>query len=79
MVSLISQLLILLGILLFVLTYSYKSIKNNIRRGNKLLAPEPSGAFPFIGHLHLLQSKAPVARILGKVADDYGPVYSLRL
>ncbi|PWA57641.1 cytochrome P450 [Artemisia annua] len=78
MVSL-PQLLILLGILLFVLTYSYKSIKNNTRKGDKLLAPEPSGAFPFVGHLHLLQSKAPVARILGKIADDYGPVYSLRL
>ena len=78
MVSL-PQLLILLGILLFVLTYSYNSIRNNTRKGDRLLAPEPSGAFPIIGHLHLLQSKAPVARILGKIADDYGPVYSLRL
>ncbi|PON75047.1 Cytochrome P450, E-class, group I [Parasponia andersonii] len=41
--------------------------------------PEPSGALPIIGHLHLLRGQAPVARILGAMADKYGPVYSLRI
>ncbi|KAM0028457.1 putative cytochrome P450 [Helianthus debilis subsp. tardiflorus] len=75
-----TQFLSFIGILVFVLTYSYKrSIRNNTRKGNKLVAPEPSGALPFIGHFHLLHGETPIARKLGKIADDYGPIFSLRL
>ncbi|PIN14011.1 Cytochrome P450 CYP2 subfamily [Handroanthus impetiginosus] len=42
-------------------------------------APEPPGAWPIIGHLHLLSGQTPVARILGAMADKYGPIFSLRL
>ncbi|PWA48494.1 cytochrome P450 [Artemisia annua] len=73
------QFLHLLGLLLFVIT-CYKIRKsNNTKKGTKLIAPEPLGALPFIGHLHFLRGQAPIARTLGKIADDYGPVYSLRL
>ncbi|KAI7726156.1 hypothetical protein M8C21_008640 [Ambrosia artemisiifolia] len=75
-----SQFLPIIGILVFVLTFSYiTGIKNNTKKGDRLVAPEPSGALPFIGHFHLLQGETPLARKLGKIADDYGPIYSLRL
>ncbi|KAF3435937.1 hypothetical protein FNV43_RR23029 [Rhamnella rubrinervis] len=41
--------------------------------------PEPSGALPIIGHLHLLGGNNPVVRILGAMADKHGPIFSLRL
>ncbi|KAF7152786.1 hypothetical protein RHSIM_Rhsim01G0216500 [Rhododendron simsii] len=41
--------------------------------------PEPPGAWPIIGHLHLISSQAPLARTLGAMADKYGPVLSFRL
>nr|XP_043636264.1 dimethylnonatriene synthase-like [Erigeron canadensis] len=69
-----------LMLLLFVITYSYKIKKrNNTKKSFKLQAPEPKGRLPIIGHLHFLRGKVPLGRILGKLADDYGPVYSLRL
>ncbi|GJZ80096.1 cytochrome P450 [Tanacetum coccineum] len=70
----------ILGLLLSILIYSCtRNIRTNSRESIKLLAPEPSGALPFIGHLHHLRGEAPVARILAKLADDYGPAYSLKL
>ncbi|GMN50263.1 hypothetical protein TIFTF001_019424 [Ficus carica] len=46
---------------------------------NKYGVPEPSGrALPLIGHLHLLSREVPIARILGAMADEYGPIYCLR-
>lgn len=43
--------------------------------------PEPPGAWPVIGHLHLLRGggQAPLARTLGAMADKYGPVFLIRL
>ncbi|KAH7862337.1 hypothetical protein Vadar_003392 [Vaccinium darrowii] len=41
--------------------------------------PEPPGAWPVTGHLHLLRGQAPLARTLGAMADKYGPVFSFRL
>ncbi|KAI3760266.1 hypothetical protein L1987_50659 [Smallanthus sonchifolius] len=74
------QFLPFLGLVLFVIACSYNIRKrSNTKKSVKLVAPEPSGALPFIGHLHFLRGQAPIARILGKIADDYGPVYSLRL
>ncbi|KAK1412667.1 hypothetical protein QVD17_34103 [Tagetes erecta] len=54
-------------------------MKQHKKSPKLLAAPEPSGALPFIGHLHFLRGQAPIARILGKIADDYGPVFKLRL
>ncbi|KAE8681799.1 ER lumen protein retaining receptor family protein isoform 1 [Hibiscus syriacus] len=47
--------------------------------GGGLLAPEPSGALPFIGHLHLLHTQRTGARTLAAIADKYGPVFTIRL
>ncbi|KAH7537073.1 hypothetical protein FEM48_Zijuj03G0053400 [Ziziphus jujuba var. spinosa] len=50
---------------------------NNKNKGKKL--PEPPGAWPLIGHLNLLRERTPVYRILGGIADNHGPIFSIRL
>ncbi|KAI3760271.1 hypothetical protein L1987_50664 [Smallanthus sonchifolius] len=66
-----------LGFLLSFIIFLYKT--TNKRNSIKLAPPEPSGALPFVGHLHHLHGQEPVARILGKMADDHGSIFSLRL
>ncbi|CAH8274650.1 unnamed protein product [Arabidopsis lyrata] len=63
-------------ILLFVFIALFKKSK----KPNHVKAPAPSGAWPIIGHLHLLGGKEHLLyRTLGKMADHYGPAMSLRL
>ncbi|KAL8261225.1 hypothetical protein R6Q59_025274 [Mikania micrantha] len=55
-----------------------------IRKTNTLStereAPEPDGAWPIIGHLHLLGgSDQLLHRTLGAMADKYGPAFNIRL
>nr|GMD23764.1 cytochrome P450 82C4-like [Ipomoea batatas] len=71
-------------ILPILLTYNhiilkYKSVDKNNGKVLPLRVPEAPGAWPFIGHLHLLHGRLPVARTLGKMADKYGPIFGLRL
>ncbi|KAL0460455.1 UNVERIFIED_CONTAM: Xanthotoxin 5-hydroxylase CYP82C2 [Sesamum latifolium] len=56
----------------------YKLWRKNYHDNSKS-APEPSGAWPLIGHLHLLGGQVPLYRIFGGLADEYGPVFGLRL
>lgn len=51
------------------------------KKGNTelLLPPEPAGAWPVVGHLPLLGGKEIAARTLGRMADEYGPIFMLRL
>ncbi|KAJ1427937.1 Cytochrome P450 [Sesbania bispinosa] len=51
----------------------YKSSTNY----NKV--PEPCGALPIIGHLHLLSASKPYFRTFSAMAQKYGPIFSLRL
>ncbi|KAF3435935.1 hypothetical protein FNV43_RR23027 [Rhamnella rubrinervis] len=53
--------------------------KQNSSKGKKL--PQPSGAWPLIGHLHLLATKGqvPLCRTLGALADQNGPIFLLKL
>ncbi|KAL2346358.1 hypothetical protein Fmac_000358 [Flemingia macrophylla] len=54
-------------------------IKRNAATKKAPPPPEPSGAWPLIGHLHLLGgSKAPHV-MLGDMADKYGPIFTIRL
>ena len=48
-------------------------------RNKKIKVPEPTGAWPLIGHLHLLRGQVPACKILGALADKTGPFFSLRL
>nr|ABC69374.1 CYP82M1v3 [Nicotiana tabacum] len=49
---------------------------------SRKLAPEIPGAWPIIGHLRQLSGtdkNIPFPRILGALADKYGPVFTLRI
>nr|WNO46794.1 cytochrome P450 82D215 [Tripterygium hypoglaucum] len=51
-----------------------KSKPNNYR-----LPPKAGGAWPMIGHLHLLGGPQPPHKTLGDMADKYGPIFTINL
>ncbi|MBA0653132.1 hypothetical protein Goklo_020335 [Gossypium klotzschianum] len=63
---------------LFILYNLWWTICSHKTEG-KLLVRQPSGALPFIGHLHLLLAQQTGARTLAALADKYGPVFTIRL
>lgn len=42
-------------------------------------APQAGGAWPIIGHMHLFGGKQLTHKILGAMADKYGPVFTIKL
>ncbi|KAK8665188.1 hypothetical protein V6N13_005362 [Hibiscus sabdariffa] len=61
-------------ITIFVATILVKGKKKWQRR-----PPEPDGALPFLGHLHLLRKNQLLHRTFADMADKYGPAFSIRL
>ena len=59
--------------------YSHRRGKTHTHKSKGKSPPEPSGAWPVIGHLHLLQGKVPVFRTLAAMANKVGPVFVVRL
>ncbi|KAK9109023.1 hypothetical protein Sjap_017083 [Stephania japonica] len=50
------------------------------KKNTKKEAPEAGGAWPIIGHLHLLGGREQLLyRTLGSMADKYGPAFNIRL
>lgn len=49
------------------------------RPTRKCTVPQAGGAWPVIGHLHLLGGQQLTHKTLGAMADKYGPVFTLRL
>ncbi|KAF8024316.1 hypothetical protein BT93_F1490 [Corymbia citriodora subsp. variegata] len=41
--------------------------------------PEASGAWPLIGHLHLLGGPVPPHIVLANMADKYGPIFTIKM
>ncbi|KAK4274987.1 hypothetical protein QN277_018136 [Acacia crassicarpa] len=72
-----------LGIIgLLLLLYLFLSISRSHRRNKTTTRdapPEAGGAWPVIGHLHLLGGSEPPHKTLGNMADKYGPIFTLRL
>ncbi|XP_062102815.1 xanthotoxin 5-hydroxylase CYP82C4-like [Humulus lupulus] len=64
---------------LFSFLVNHISKRKRSKNGANIGVPEPLGALPIIGHLHLLRGQAPVTRILGAMADKHGSIYSLRI
>ncbi|KAH7863942.1 hypothetical protein Vadar_023858 [Vaccinium darrowii] len=62
----------LLASLLLYYLWKYKTSTNT----NAL---EPKGAWPIIGHLHLLGGKTPVFRTLAALANKHGPIFTIQI
>ncbi|KAM7505009.1 hypothetical protein LguiB_003913 [Lonicera macranthoides] len=62
---------------LVALIFIYKFCR--FKTNKQIQAPEPSGAWPIIGHLHFLGNQTSVCRTLAAMADKHGPVYKIRL
>ncbi|KAE9586776.1 putative cytochrome P450 [Lupinus albus] len=69
---------IVLGVLLLLFVLTSIRSKNRSSASRKA-PPEARGAWPLIGHLHLLVGSLSPHVILSNMADKYGPVFSMRL
>ncbi|KAK4404063.1 cytochrome [Sesamum angolense] len=67
----------------FFLLFYYLLYSNytKLRTQKHKAPPEAGGAWPFIGHLHLMKggSSGPPHVNLGALADQHGPVFTIRL
>lgn len=71
--------LTILGFSLFLYTLLLNSGVVVRRALPTALAPAAAGAWPIIGHLHLLAfSSEPPHLVLGKLADKYGPIFTIK-
>ncbi|TKY68664.1 cytochrome P450 CYP82D47 [Spatholobus suberectus] len=70
--------IIVIAITIVLLYYIWRKKKTS-HKIKGLQPPEPSGALPLIGHLHLLGDQTPLARIFAALADKYGPIFQIRL
>ncbi|XP_020223845.1 xanthotoxin 5-hydroxylase CYP82C4 [Cajanus cajan] len=75
----LSQPTIIVIAISIVLLYTTWRKKSTSQKLKGLQPPEPSRALPLIGHLHLLGSQTPLARIFGSLADKHGPIFQIRL
>nr|AYM55637.1 cytochrome p450 [Croton stellatopilosus] len=68
-----------------ILSFSFIFLYNASHRGKKSSklgkeVPEPAGAWPIIGHLHLLGGADKlIHRTLGSMSEKYGPAFNIRL
>ncbi|KAL6012468.1 hypothetical protein ACLOJK_002957 [Asimina triloba] len=76
--DLLLQLLSLCCLLAVLLSYKTRTSRSILPscKGSQA-PPEPSGALPLVGHLHLLRGHA--TRTVGSMADELGPAFILRL
>ncbi|TKY68670.1 cytochrome P450 CYP82D47 [Spatholobus suberectus] len=77
-----SQVQTIAGILALLIAYTvFRSIRspNGSKQGKGNKVPEPRGALPFIGHLHLLNARIPYFRTFSVMAKKYGPIFSIRV
>nr|GMD12256.1 cytochrome P450 CYP82D47-like [Ipomoea batatas] len=67
-------------LLVFVLLSAIWKKSQSSSNNNGQLPPEVPGAWPIIGHMHLLLAdQIPLQRILAALADKHGPIFTLRL
>ncbi|XP_023516810.1 cytochrome P450 CYP82D47-like [Cucurbita pepo subsp. pepo] len=67
------------ALLLFLYALFHIAWTSITHRTNKRLPPEAGGALPVIGHLHKLSTTEPTHKTLAKMADAYGPIFTIRL
>lgn len=63
-----------------LLVFIYFVVKRSGRHGRQsIILPEAGGAWPFIGHMHLLGPNQLTHYTLGTMADKYGPAFTIKL
>ncbi|KAL1824354.1 hypothetical protein ACET3Z_011132 [Daucus carota] len=63
-----------------LLVFIYFIVKRSGRNGRQSTGlPEAGGAWPFIGHMHLLGPNQLTHYTLGTMADKYGPAFTIKL
>ncbi|KAL2520998.1 Cytochrome [Forsythia ovata] len=73
-----SQLIYFIAAIFFLLLIFYG--KSRSKASKNSAPPEAGGAWPIIGHLHLIGGGSRLPHItLGAMADKYGPVFTIRL
>ncbi|KAK7410004.1 hypothetical protein VNO78_00461 [Psophocarpus tetragonolobus] len=65
------------GVLLIISYYVFFMKRDRTGSGRKL--PAAAGAWPLIGHIHLLGGSGQPYITLGALADKYGPIFSIRI
>ncbi|XVF00624.1 hypothetical protein REPUB_Repub04eG0016800 [Reevesia pubescens] len=68
---------LLLAVIVFIIVAAISSFKGNRRQHQS--PPEPAGARPVLGHIHLFGKGQLIHRKLGSLADEYGPAFLIRL
>ncbi|KAL1309520.1 hypothetical protein HN51_052219 [Arachis hypogaea] len=79
--NLLSQPAIFTMALLFfsLFALSFQSRRHIHKAGARKAPPEAGGAWPLIGHLHLLGGQQPPHVTLGNMADKYGPIFTISI
>lgn len=66
-------------IFIFICSIFWISRKFLAGTGKKKAAPKAGGAWPVIGHLHLLGGAEPPHKVLGSMAEKYGPIFTIKM
>ncbi|XP_050237980.1 cytochrome P450 82A3-like [Mercurialis annua] len=64
---------------LLIIICSFLWLTRTLLAKKKKAAPEAGGAWPLLGHLHLLGGPQPPHIVLGDMADKYGPIFSIKM
>jgi cytochrome P450 len=69
----------ILAFFLFLFFLLWILRKLQITSHKTILPPKAGGAWPLIGHLHLLRGPKPAHITLGNMADKYGSIFTIKL
>ncbi|CAN1273714.1 Demethylepipodophyllotoxin synthase [Linum perenne] len=73
-----TTILLLVATLIFIY-FLFRLSTSAVGNNNQNSPPQASGAWPIIGHLHLLGGPRPPHIVLGHMADKYGPIFTIRM
>ncbi|GMY28549.1 cytochrome P450 CYP82D47-like [Fagus crenata] len=65
--------------LFFLLWILIRRVQGTASVSKRKVPPEAGGAWPLIGHVHLLGGSQPPHITLGNMADKYGPIFTIWL
>lgn len=60
------------------LSFLIQILIKGAKTGKNKNPPEPKGAWPIIGHLHLLGGSVITQRVLSDMAETWGPIFTLK-